>query len=109
MITGIIANSTVAVIEKGRAVSDLGVAALQVTPVHYLFRPDDDAMLHFFADIVDGTGLPVMIYNLLQSIRLLSDACRSFNEHCAVGIQPNYVAEAQADDWQQIERLGDRR
>jgi fumarate hydratase class II len=32
---------------------------------------------------------PVMIYNLLQSIRLMSDACRSFNEHCAVGIQPN--------------------
>ncbi|MDH5763361.1 MAG: class II fumarate hydratase [Nitrospinota bacterium] len=32
---------------------------------------------------------PVMIYNLLQSIRLLSDACRSFNEHCAVGIEPN--------------------
>jgi fumarate hydratase class II len=32
---------------------------------------------------------PVMIYNLLQSIRLISDACRSFNEHCAVGIQAN--------------------
>ncbi|MCH6580712.1 MAG: class II fumarate hydratase [Nitrospinae bacterium] len=32
---------------------------------------------------------PVMIYNLLQSIRLIGDACRSFNEHCAVGIQPN--------------------
>lgn len=32
---------------------------------------------------------PVMIYNLLQSIRLISDACRSFNEHCAVGIKPN--------------------
>jgi fumarate hydratase class II len=30
-----------------------------------------------------------MIYNLLQSIRLIGDACRSFNEHCAVGIQPN--------------------
>ncbi len=32
---------------------------------------------------------PVMIYNLLQSIRLLSDACKSFNEHCAKGIKPN--------------------
>jgi fumarate hydratase, class II len=32
---------------------------------------------------------PVMIYNLLQSIRLLADACRSFEEHCAVGIEPN--------------------
>jgi fumarate hydratase class II len=32
---------------------------------------------------------PVMAYNLLQSIRLLGDACQSFNDHCAVGIEPN--------------------
>ena len=32
---------------------------------------------------------PVMIYNLLQSIRLISDSCESFNDHCAVGIVPN--------------------
>ena len=29
---------------------------------------------------------PVMNYNFLHSVRLLSDACRSFNEHCAIGI-----------------------
>jgi len=34
---------------------------------------------------------PVMIYNLLQSIRLLADSCRSFNDHCVVGIEPNKV------------------
>ncbi|MCA9531442.1 MAG: class II fumarate hydratase [Myxococcales bacterium] len=32
---------------------------------------------------------PVMAYDLLQSIRLLGDACESFNDHCAVGIEPN--------------------
>jgi len=32
---------------------------------------------------------PVMIYNLLQSIRLLGDSCRSFNVHCIVGITAN--------------------
>ncbi len=32
---------------------------------------------------------PVMIFNYLHSIRLLSDACRSFVEHCVVGIEPN--------------------
>ena len=32
---------------------------------------------------------PVLIYNLLQSIRLLADGCVSFNQHCAVGIEPN--------------------
>ena len=31
---------------------------------------------------------PVIIYNVLQSIRLLADACEMFNEHCAVGIEP---------------------
>jgi fumarate hydratase class II len=32
---------------------------------------------------------PLMIYNLLQSIRLLADACDMFNQHCAVGIEAN--------------------
>ncbi|MAT55318.1 MAG: fumarate hydratase, class II [Saprospirales bacterium] len=33
---------------------------------------------------------PVMIYNFLMSARLIGDACMSFNDHCAVGIEPNY-------------------
>ena len=32
---------------------------------------------------------PVMIFNLLNSIRLLADSCASFDEHCATGIEPN--------------------
>ena len=32
---------------------------------------------------------PVMIYNLLQSIRLISDGCVSFDKNCAQGIEPN--------------------
>ncbi|MEM9671829.1 MAG: class II fumarate hydratase [Cyclobacteriaceae bacterium] len=32
---------------------------------------------------------PMMIYNLLTSARLLGDACESFNDNCAVGIEPN--------------------
>jgi len=31
---------------------------------------------------------PVMIYNFLQSVRLLSDSMKMFNDHCAVGIEP---------------------
>jgi fumarase (EC 4.2.1.2) len=31
---------------------------------------------------------PVIIYNFLQSVRLLADTCTMFNQHCAVGIQP---------------------
>lgn len=33
---------------------------------------------------------PVMVYNLLMSARLIGDACVSFNDNCAVGIEPNY-------------------
>src|SRR5471030_343889 len=32
---------------------------------------------------------PVMIYNYLHSVRLLTDSCRSMVDHCVVGIEPN--------------------
>ena len=32
---------------------------------------------------------PVIIHNVLHSTRLLGDACRGFNDNCAVGIEPN--------------------
>jgi fumarate hydratase class II len=32
---------------------------------------------------------PVMLHNVLESASLLADACHSFNDHCAVGIEPN--------------------
>ncbi|HCM61400.1 MAG TPA: class II fumarate hydratase [Morganella sp. (in: Bacteria)] len=31
---------------------------------------------------------PLVIHNFLQSVRLLAEGMRSFNEHCAVGIEP---------------------
>lgn len=34
---------------------------------------------------------PLMASNFLQSARLLGDACVSFDEHCAQGIEPNYT------------------
>jgi fumarate hydratase class II len=33
---------------------------------------------------------PMMAYNLLQSAELIGDACVSFNDNCAVGIEPNH-------------------
>jgi fumarate hydratase class II len=32
---------------------------------------------------------PLIIHNVLQSVRLLADACLSFEEHCARGLEPN--------------------
>lgn len=65
VITGIIVDSTAQAIERGLAVKDLGVAALQVTPPHYLFGPDEDSMLKHFAALAKGTGMPIIIYNVV--------------------------------------------
>ena len=70
LITGIITDSTGAAIERGRAVKDLGVAALQVTPPHYIFRPDDDALLRHYEALAKGTGMPIIIYNVVPSVYL---------------------------------------
>ncbi len=81
VITGVITNSTRMAIERGKAVADLGVAALQVTPVHYLFRPDDDSSLRHFDSIAQATGLPVIIYNVVPWSYLSPDAlCRILRE-----------------------------
>jgi fumarate hydratase class II len=32
---------------------------------------------------------PVIAYNFLQSVRLLADTAKSFNDHCAIGIEPD--------------------
>ncbi|MCC6538705.1 MAG: dihydrodipicolinate synthase family protein [Bryobacterales bacterium] len=82
VIAGIITDSTQSTIDRARAVADLGVAALQVTPVHYVFRPDDDAMVRHFAAIAGATGIPVIIYNVVPwsyllpplLVRILCDA-----------------------------------
>ena len=34
---------------------------------------------------------PVMIYNFLVSAQLIGDACQSFNNNCAVGLEPNHA------------------
>jgi len=65
IITGIIVDGTAQGIERGKAVNDLGVAALQITPPHYLFRPDDDHMLKHFEALAKGTGMPIIIYNVV--------------------------------------------
>jgi fumarate hydratase class II len=41
---------------------------------------------------------PVIAYNFLQSVRLLADAAKSFNDHCAIGIEPDLVRIKQLVD-----------
>ena len=81
VIAGVIANSTRDAVRRAAALGDLGVAALQVTPVHYLFRPDDDAMLEFFRAATEQSELPVIIYNVVPWSYLAPDLlCRILRE-----------------------------
>jgi len=65
VIAGMIVDSTRQAVARVQAISDLPIAALQVTPVHYLFKPNDEMMQRHFAAIADATDIPVMIYNVV--------------------------------------------
>lgn len=65
VVSGIIQDSTRAVIRYGRALKATGVQALQITPVHYLFNPGPDGTLAYYGEIGDAVGLPIVIYNVV--------------------------------------------
>jgi 4-hydroxy-tetrahydrodipicolinate synthase len=65
VVAGIIVNSTRQAIEGARDLRDVGVKGLQITPVHYLFKPDDEATIAHFRAITEATDIPVIIYNVI--------------------------------------------
>nr|WP_311968949.1 dihydrodipicolinate synthase family protein [Bradyrhizobium diazoefficiens] len=64
-IVGLIVNSTREAIERMRALRDLDIAALQITPVHYLFKPSAENTVEHFRAIYEETGIPILIYNVI--------------------------------------------
>jgi 4-hydroxy-tetrahydrodipicolinate synthase len=64
-IVGLIVNSTREAIERVHAIKDLNIAALQITPVHYLFKPSEEATIAHFRTIYEETGIPILIYNVI--------------------------------------------
>jgi len=65
VLAGIIANSTRDAVRRAKAISHLSVQALQVTPVHYVFKPDDEATFAHFKALTEATNVPVIIYNVV--------------------------------------------
>ncbi len=65
IVVGIIVNSTRQAITRAKLLRGVQVAALQVTPVHYLFQPDESGMYAFYEEIAAETGLPVIVYNVI--------------------------------------------
>lgn len=64
-LAGLIVNSTREAIRRVRMLKGLDIAALQVTPVHYLFKPTPEATIAHFREIAEETGIPVLIYNVI--------------------------------------------
>ncbi|GAA0680909.1 4-hydroxy-tetrahydrodipicolinate synthase [Streptomyces malaysiensis subsp. malaysiensis] len=65
VIAGIIQDSTREVIRYGKAIAQTGVDALQVTPVHYLFQPDEERTIEYYRRVAEEIGMPVVIYNVI--------------------------------------------
>ncbi|UPG73704.1 dihydrodipicolinate synthase family protein [Roseomonas gilardii subsp. gilardii] len=65
VVAGIIANSTREAILRARDIDDLNVDALQITPVHYLFKPSEEATYQHFRTLAESVKQPVIIYNVI--------------------------------------------
>ena len=60
-----IPDTTDEAVELGLAAQRAGVKALQVTPPHYLFRPDTAGLVSDYSQIRQTTDLPVILYNVI--------------------------------------------
>ncbi len=65
VLAGIIVNSTRDAINRAKAIAHLPVKALQVTPVHYVFKPDEEATYQHFKALTEAVNIPVIIYNVV--------------------------------------------
>jgi len=65
VVSGIIQDSTREVIRYGKALKEVGVDALQITPVHYLFSPGEEGTIRYYDEIGTAVQLPIVIYNVV--------------------------------------------
>lgn len=73
-VVGLIVNSTREAVDRVKMLEGLDIAALQVTPVHYLFKPGLEATIEHFRVIWEETGIPILIYNVIPWNYLSVDA-----------------------------------
>lgn len=65
IVAGIIVNSTRQALARAKLMRGLRIAALQVTPVHYLFAPDEAGMYAFYEELAQSSDIPVIVYNVV--------------------------------------------
>lgn len=64
-VVGLIVNSTREAIARLDMLKGLKIDALQITPVHYLFKPDAERTIGHFRAIHEASGIPILIYNVI--------------------------------------------
>lgn len=64
-VVGLIVQSTREAINRVKALGNIKIDALQVTPVHYLFKPGREATIEHFRAIWEETRVPILIYNVI--------------------------------------------
>lgn len=64
-VVGLIVQSTREAVDRVKALGDIKIDALQVTPVHYLFKPGREATIEHFRAIWEATKVPILIYNVI--------------------------------------------
>ena len=79
-VAGLIVQSTREAIDRVKALGDMKIAALQVTPVHYLFKPELEATIEHFRAIWEETKTPILIYNVIPWNYLSVDAMLAIME-----------------------------
>ena len=65
VVAGIIVNSTRDAVAKAKLMKSAGCDALQITPVHYVFKPDEEATYNHFKTLSETTDLPIIVYNVV--------------------------------------------
>lgn len=73
-VAGLIVQSTREAVNRVKMLKGMEIAALQVTPVHYLFKPDLEATVEHFRVIWEETRIPILIYNVIPWNYLSVDA-----------------------------------
>jgi 4-hydroxy-tetrahydrodipicolinate synthase len=64
-VVGLIVNSTKEAVERFELLKGLDITALQVTPVHYLFKPQLESTITHFRTIWEKSKTPILIYNVI--------------------------------------------
>ena len=68
-----IPDTTREAIRLGLAAKEAGVGGLQVTPPHYLWRPDAQGLVEYYGRLAEAVGLPIIVYNVLPWAPITAD------------------------------------